>query len=139
MHRRKSTKGDYYISLPLRNGQIIILIIVGELNRADIDMQNRRIHVQCTLYIIIQLKFSSVTPTMQWFPASFDYIVGVTEENFACFIALTIDVLVLFFFVFSTKILNIERSFRLTPGPQSSLVLPCKISLGGPAPHHERG
>jgi hypothetical protein len=30
------------------------------------------------------------------------------------------------------QILNFERSLSLSPGPQSSLVPPCKISLGGP-------
>jgi len=30
------------------------------------------------------------------------------------------------------QILNFERSVSLSPGHQSSLVPPCKISLGGP-------
>ena len=34
---------------------------------------------------------------------------------------------------FGPKILNFERSLRLSTGPQRSLVPPCKISLGGPA------
>jgi hypothetical protein len=32
------------------------------------------------------------------------------------------------------QILNFERSLSLYPGPQSSFVPPCKISLGGPDP-----
>ena len=31
------------------------------------------------------------------------------------------------------QILNFERSLSLYPGPNNSLVSPCKISLGGPA------
>ena len=51
-------------------------------------------------------------------------------------IALAIDVLFLLisFFgggIFLTKILNFDKSFSLSPGPQNSLVPPCKISLGG--------
>jgi len=38
-----------------------------------------------------------------------------------------------FFFFFSTQFLNFERSLSLSPEPQSSLVPPCKISLGSPA------
>jgi hypothetical protein len=32
------------------------------------------------------------------------------------------------------QILNFARSLSLSPGPQSSLVPPCKISFGGPVP-----
>jgi hypothetical protein len=35
---------------------------------------------------------------------------------------------------FGPQILNFERSFSLYPGPQSSLVLPCKFSLWWPCP-----
>ena len=34
--------------------------------------------------------------------------------------------------VFSTQILNFEISLSVSPGPKSSLVPPCKISLGRP-------
>jgi hypothetical protein len=39
--------------------------------------------------------------------------------------------------VHRSQILNFERGLSLSPGPQSNLVLPCKISLGGPVnyPH----
>jgi hypothetical protein len=37
-----------------------------------------------------------------------------------------------FFGVFSTQIFNFHRNLSLFPGPKSSLVPPCKISLGGP-------
>jgi hypothetical protein len=53
--------------------------------------------------------------------------------------ALAINVLFWFFhipgiyFLISTQILNFERSFSLSLGPQSSLVPPCKIDLEGSA------
>ena len=44
------------------------------------------------------------------------------------------DVLFWFFHLifFSTQFLNFEKRFSLSPGPQSSLVPHCKISLQGP-------
>ena len=55
------------------------------------------------------------------------------KDPIAVAIYVYFDVFIFFFlFVFSTQILNLEKSFSLFPGSQSSLVPPCKISLGGP-------
>ena len=37
------------------------------------------------------------------------------------------------------QILNFARGLSLSPGPQSSLVPPCKISFGGPVPVCNKG
>lgn len=56
------------------------------------------------------------------------------RESLKGLIFLAVDGLILFIFLFciSTQILYFEDSYSLSPGPQSCLVPPWKIFLGGP-------